>query len=338
MAKKIFKNYDAASCYVRGEEFVNFIDTENYNLELLNNYEFRIEDFQWSKEIPEHVVGSSKMQKQSLKHRYNKFLEQSSKLKETIKFTLFLEEDTVGGMSFDIFAKSGKRFTKIDYENIRSFQSIMNSFYKTRYLISKNNSLRDEIVLSLIRTLELYDQYTGGHSEEVASIGQMIAARMGLTNKEQYDVFWAGIVHDIGKVGIPSEILNKPDRLSLEEYETIKAHPGFGYEILKRFEDLQNIAKLVKHHHEWWNGSGYPDGLKAEEIPLGARIIQCADAVSSMATKRPYTEIKSSEQILKEIKLYKGSQFAPDVADAMIDFIEEGLLDKYYLERIENIK
>ena len=273
------------------------------------------------------------MVRDSLKNRYNKYVEKVPELKESIKFCLFIEHDVVGGMSFDIDEDSDKRFNSNDYENIKSFQRIMNSFYQTRYLINRNNSLRDEIVLSLIRTLELYDQYTGGHSEEVANIAFKLAQRLNLSEHESQDIFWAGIVHDIGKVGIPSEILNKPDRLSLEEYEIIKNHSTFGYEILQKSTDLNHISKLVKHHHEWWNGSGYPDGLKESEIPLGSQIIQVADAVSSMATKRPYTEIKTSTEILKEIKLYKGSQFSPKIAEEMIKFIEEGLLDEYYLNK-----
>jgi putative nucleotidyltransferase with HDIG domain len=333
IASTIFSNYDLASCYVRGQEFVKFIDGVGYDIEFLNNFKFRIEDFEWQKEIPDHIIGSSKIVKQSLKNRYEKYIERNAELQESITFTVFLQEGLVGGISFDITNDSNKFFTRSDYDNIKSFQRIMNSYYDTKYLITKNNSLRDEIVLSLIRTLELYDQYTGGHSEEVAHFSYEIATKMGLSSKQSYDVFWAGIVHDIGKVGIPSEILNKPDRLSLEEYELIKAHPGFGYEILKKSDDLQHIANLVKSHHEWWNGSGYPQGLKEQEIPLGSQIITVADAVSSMATKRPYTEIKTSQEILNELKMYKGSQFSPVPTEAMIELIESGYLDQYYKTR-----
>ena len=332
VATKIFNNYDKASCYYKGEEFVVFVGADGYDLEYLNNFQFRIEDFEWSKEVPEHVIESKNMVKQSLKNRYSKFIERNEELGESIKFSIFLDRGLVGGISFDITEGSDKKFTKQDYDNIQSFQRIMNSFYQTRFLISKNNSLRDEIVLSLIRTLELYDQYTGGHSEEVAHLAMDISKRMGLSESDQYNIFWAGIVHDIGKVGIPSEILNKPGRLSLEEYSIIKSHPVFGYDILKRSEDLSVIALLVKHHHEWWNGAGYPDGLIEDKIPLGAQIIGVADAVSSMATKRPYTEIKTSQEILRELKLYKGSQFAPDACDEMIKYIEDGFLDSFYLD------
>ena len=197
----------------------------------------------------------------------------------------------------------------------------------------KNNSLKNDIVLSLIRTLELYDHYTGGHSEEVAYLAERIAKRMGLDEKEVYNIYWAGIVHDIGKVGIPSDIINKPDKLTLEEYTQIKDHPLFGYQILSKSEDLKEIALLVKHHHEWWNGEGYPDNLKLDKIPLGSQILCICDAVSSMATKRPYTLVKSSREIIKELQLYIGIQFSPIPTEAMIEFIEEGLLDEFYKDK-----
>ncbi len=350
-ANKIFKNYDSASCYIRGEEFVNFIDAVGYDVEHLNKSPFRIEEFNWNSDIPEHIVDSSKLFKQTLKDNYaafadsNKLFTQTLKdkyidivdsvieLKETICFSVFVEDNIVGGISFDILQGSDKKFTPTDYENIRVFQRIMNGFYETRTLYAKNSSLKDDIVMSLIRTLELYDQYTGGHSEEVAYLGLQIAQKMKLPEQDQYNIYWAGIVHDIGKVGIPTEILNKPERLSLEEYEIIKSHPLFGYEILKKSKDLEAIARLVRHHHEWWNGTGYPDGLKANQIPLGAQIINVCDAVSSMATKRPYTIIHTSQQILEELELYSGTQFSPLPAQMMIEFIKEGKLDSYYKNR-----
>lgn len=334
IALTIFKNYDRASCYIRGEEFVEFIAATGYDTEVLNNFKFRIEDFRWDLIEPIIVSNSSDLVKVSLKDNYNKYIERTNVvLGHSILFCFYLDNGMVGGMSFDIDKGSNKQFVKSDFENYKSFQRIMNSFHSTRSLINKNNTLRNDIVLSLIRTLELYDQYTGGHSEEVAYLSMMLAERMNLTEEAQGNCFWAGIVHDIGKVGIPSEILNKPGRLSLEEYDTIKMHPGFGYEILKRSEDLHYIADLVKHHHEWWNGSGYPDGIKGESIPLEARIIGVCDAVSSMATKRPYTEIKTSKEIIKELETYSGTQFEPGVAQVMVDFIKEGHLDKFYMSK-----
>ena len=122
-------------------------------------------------------------------------------------------------------------------------------------------------------------------------------------------------------------------KLSLEEYELVKEHSIFGYDILKKAEDLKDIAILVKHHHEWWNGSGYPSELRGNDIPLGSQIISVCDAVSTMAKKRPYTTAKTSNEIMGELLLYSGSQFSPEPTKHMVDFITEGLLDKYYKNR-----
>jgi HD-GYP domain-containing protein (c-di-GMP phosphodiesterase class II) len=331
-ATKVLTNYDLASCYFRGEELVEFVAAENYDVEVLNNMKVRNEDFKWSLKKPEHVVDSYKMVKATHGDNYEDFIKLvGAEIEESIIFCIFLADGKVGGMSFDIARGSDKHFTLQDYEKMATFQRVMNTFYETSNLIRSNNSLRNDIILSLIHTLELYDQYTGGHSEDVAELSLQIAKRMDLNQTTQNTIYWAGIVHDIGKVGIPSEILNKAGRLSMEEYELIKEHPIFGFEILDRSKDLSTIAKLVKHHHEWWNGSGYPDGLKQDNIPLGSRIIGVCDAVSAMATKRPYTVLKTAEEIVKELKLYTGTQFDPTIAEVMIDYIEEGLLDAFYM-------
>jgi HD-GYP domain-containing protein (c-di-GMP phosphodiesterase class II) len=193
--------------------------------------------------------------------------------------------------------------------------------------------LKNDIVLSLIRTLELFDQYTGGHSEEVAFLSNEIAKRCGLDEQETHDIYWAGVVHDIGKVGIDSSIINKPSKLSLEEYEKVKDHSIFGFEILNKAEDLKTIAILVKHHHEWWNGAGYPSGLEGEAIPIGSQIISVCDAVSTMAKKRPYTIVKTSREIIEELEMYSGVQFSPLPTKHMIKFIKDGYLDEFYKNR-----
>ncbi len=178
--------------------------------------------------------------------------------------------------------------------------------------------------------MELYDQYTGGHSEDVASLGKLIAEKMKLSDNDIYDIYWAGIVHDIGKIGISSEIINKPSKLTLAEYKQVQQHPIFGFDILNRSSDLKTIAKLVKHHHEWYNGSGYPSGLKSNDIPLGSQILQVADSVSSMATSRSYQKDKSFDEIISELELYKGTQFNPAICEHMIELIKSGVVEKQF--------
>ena len=331
IACNIFDNYDYATCYIKEDPKVNFIAAVGYDTDILMSFNYLSDDIDYIDiNNPIHISNEDKSLQSVLKNKYDEFHKHYPIMTEAIRFGIYIDEDTIGGISFDISKDSGKRFIREEFENLKSFQKLMNSFFSINYLNYKNISLKNDIVLSLIRTLELFDQYTGGHSEEVAFFSNEIAKRCGLDEQETHDIYWAGVVHDIGKVGIDSSIINKPTKLSLEEYELIKEHSIFGFEILNKAEDLKTIAILVKHHHEWWNGAGYPSGLKGDEIPMGSQIISICDAVSTMAKKRPYTLVKTSREIIEELEMYSGVQFSPEPTKHMIDFIKEGLLDDFY--------
>lgn len=334
IACNIFDNYDYASCFIKGDKYVNFVAGVGFDPKVLNSFNFESDKTDYiDTDNPFLVVTEEKSVQTSLGDRYEEFTKIYPKMSQAIRFGIYIDENTKAGMSFDITEESGKKFNRAHLENYKSFQKLMNSFFSINYLSYKNISLKNDIVLSLIRTLELFDQYTGGHSEEVAYLSNEIGKICGLDDKDLHDIYWAGVVHDIGKVGIDTNIINKPDKLSLEEYEQIKEHSIFGYEILNKSDDLKTIALLVKHHHEWWNGAGYPDSLKGERIPFGSQIISVCDAVSTMAKKRPYTIVKTSREIIEELELYKGVQFSPKPTDAMIKFISEGHLDEFYKKR-----
>lgn len=171
--------------------------------------------------------------------------------------------------------------------------------------------------------LEIYDLYTRGHSENVAKIAEKIGQKMGLSQQEINNIYWAGLVHDIGKMLIPLEILNKEGSLTDSEYETIKEHPVMGSNALSSSKSLGRIAKVVRHHHERWDGRGYPDGIKKEEIPIQSQILAVADAWDAMRSKRTYRKPLSYQKALSEIKKNKGEQFAPEVADCFLEILAE---------------
>lgn len=240
-------------------------------------------------------------------------------------------------MSFDLLVASAKKeFTDFDLRNYLSFQKLMNVFFQINTSYSKSIKLKSEISLSLIRALEAYDEYTKGHSEDVAFFSEQIASRMKLSDKERDDIYWAGIVHDIGKIGISTDILNKVGELTAEEYDQVKKHCEAGYKILSNSEGLHKIAKIILHHHERWDGFGYPAGLVNEAIPLGSQILAVADSVSAMSSFRSYSKIKTSQEIIEELNNYIGKQFSPLPAKAMIQFIEEGNLEKYYATKLKS--
>jgi putative two-component system response regulator len=176
---------------------------------------------------------------------------------------------------------------------------------------------------TLAGTIDAKDKYTNGHSIRVAEYSCEIAERLSMSKKEQENIYYMGLLHDIGKIGIPDEIINKTSSLTAEEYAVIKTHPTIGAEILKNMSELPDIAVGAKWHHERYDGKGYPDGLKGESIPAVARIIGVADAFDAMTSKRSYRGILPIATVKSEIIKGKGSQFDPVIADIMLKIIEE---------------
>ncbi|MFU8785630.1 MAG: HD domain-containing phosphohydrolase, partial [Candidatus Izemoplasmataceae bacterium] len=228
------------------------------------------------------------------------------------------------------------RFTKqtsIDerhIERLKHFSLLLDGLYKRNYFVLRNTNLKDEVVLSIVRTLELFDPYTKGHSEDVAALSVELAKHVNNDPAFISELYWAGILHDIGKVGVDGKIIRKPDKLTKEEYEQVKRHTHYGYNVLAEANSLSPIASIVKHHHEWYSGGGYPDGLKDEAIPLASRIISVVDMVATMATDRPYRKRQNKPEIIAELTKWKGIQFDPDLVDKMISLIENNILEGHF--------
>ncbi len=179
-------------------------------------------------------------------------------------------------------------------------------------------------VKALARAIEVKDPYTYGHSERVTEYAMVIARKMGLPEWEMRTIKYAAALHDIGKLGIAAHILNKPGRLSEEEFLHVKTHPQMGDSIMAPVSFLAKPRDIILHHHERWDGKGYPDGLKGEEIPLGARILAVADSFEAMMSDRPYRKALDLHDALKEIEDNAGSQFDPDVVGIFVEVIVEG--------------
>lgn len=185
--------------------------------------------------------------------------------------------------------------------------------------------LSEEVMKTLANTIDAKDKYTNGHSIRVATYSQEIAKRCGKSKEEQKKIFHMGLLHDIGKIGVPDNIINKDSRLTDEEYDAIRQHPGIGSDILKTIEEMPDIMIGARWHHERYDGKGYPDGLKGEEIPEYARIIGVADAYDAMTSKRSYRAILGQDVVRAEIEKGKGTQFDPKFADIMIQLIDEDI-------------
>lgn len=197
---------------------------------------------------------------------------------------------------------------------------------KTREVKAQHEKLEKmsmQIVTALSGAIDAKDTYTNGHSTRVAEYSEKMARRAGLSEEEQNNIYMMGLLHDVGKIGIPDAIINKPSKLSDEEYEVIKTHPVLGAGILKNITEFPRLATGARWHHERYDGRGYPDGLSGEDIPLEARIIAIADAYDAMSSKRSYRDVLPQEVVRGEMVKGKGTQFDPVFAEIMISMIDE---------------
>ena len=184
-----------------------------------------------------------------------------------------------------------------------------------------------QTVIAIARTVDAKDQRTADHSRRVAIYSKQIADRYGMDDKQCRDIEWAAQMHDIGKIGIPDNILNKPSRLTDEEYATMKSHTTRGAEILKDFTLLDNVIEGAEFHHERYDGRGYPKGLSGEDIPLYARIIGVADAFDAMTANRIYRKQMDFSYVLGEMERGRGTQFDPQFVDILLDLIRDGTIN-----------
>ena len=189
--------------------------------------------------------------------------------------------------------------------------------------LSASERLFDQTILALVKTIDAKDKYTQGHSQRVADYVCRIAKRIGESAERQRERYCMSLLHDIGKIGIPSAIINKPSRLTDEEYEIIKSHTTIGSEILKTIVEFPMLTIGARSHHERWDGRGYPDGLMGTEIPSDARMIAVADAYDAMTSRRSYRGIMEQQRVHMEIERGRGTQFDPYFADIMLSLMDE---------------
>ena len=187
----------------------------------------------------------------------------------------------------------------------------------------ENENLSLRIVQTLAEAIDAKDNYTNGHSGRVAKYTREIARRFGYSQKRQDEIYMMGLLHDVGKIGVPDAVINKPAKLTEEEYAQIKTHPVMGDRILKNIRERPKLAVGARWHHERYDGTGYPDGLSGDKIPEEARIIAVADAYDAMTSRRSYRGILPQDIVRNEIKNGKGKQFDPAFADIMLTMIEE---------------
>ncbi len=192
---------------------------------------------------------------------------------------------------------------------------------RLKQALRQNQELFLETIRTLAAAIDAKDPYTRGHAERVSSYSMAIAKHLGLNQDAVFRIRIAAILHDVGKLGVKDQVLNKPGQLTDEEYQEIKRHPAIGAQIMQPIRLLKDIIPGIRNHHERWDGSGYPDGLHAEEIPQVARIIAAADTFDAMTTNRPYQKALSLDYVLAKMREMAGTGYDPKVVDALVQAV-----------------
>lgn len=185
-----------------------------------------------------------------------------------------------------------------------------------------------EFLEVLAETIESKDRYIRGHARRVAFYATLLAERIQLSASERAQLRLAAFLHDLGKVGIPSDVLERVDGLSPAERDAVQQHPSIGARLLGPLDMAPAVELAVRHHHEWWDGTGYPDGLAGEDIPLGARVIAVADAYDAMMTHRPYRPSLGSKLAAAELRRFAGVQFDPELSKEFVAILETGVFEE----------
>ena len=198
--------------------------------------------------------------------------------------------------------------TAMAVKNARLFNELQETFVQT--------------VVTLANAIDIRDTYTSDHSQRIAALAVDTAEAMGCDPDSVQQTYWGSLLHDVGKIGIPDAILLKPGLLDDSEWDVIKTHPDIGANLIRPIKQLAHISPIIKYSHEWYDGNGYPDGIRGDQIPLGARIVAVVDAFSAMMDKRVYKDANSLEETLEELRRFSGTQFDPQVVDAFLKVVE----------------
>ena len=200
---------------------------------------------------------------------------------------------------------------------------------RVKELEERLSSMQSSLVCAMNQLLDLKDLNTGFHSTRLAEWAMRVGEELGLEEGCLRDVEVAALLHDIGKIGIPDSILHKPARLTEDEYALMKKHPEYGWAVVRLFPGMSRASLYVLHHHENYDGTGYPGGLRAEEIPIGGRIVSVIDAFDAMVSSRPYRKGLPFEEAMRRLIIASGSQFDPTVLNSFVNIAQGEMISVF---------
>jgi HD-GYP domain-containing protein (c-di-GMP phosphodiesterase class II) len=312
-------DYGSLSIIRNGKRY--FIDTKGHNLDILKKIDLNDGLFIEEKEI-KIIDDIIEFDKQSIpKYSSDLFIEASKPIKSTLIIPFNANGVIYGNMNLDIDKFSEKSFNQESIRFSKFFSDIITSYIILSEYQNLDSKYKESMIKSIINLVEIHDTYTKGHSNNVSKLALEFAQKLNLNKDRQFQIYWAALIHDMGKIVIPYEILNKPTKLTSEEYEEIKKHTIYAYEVLKDIDNMKDIAKYIRHHHERVDGNGYPDGLTGEEIPFESKLISICDAYDAMTSKRSYKRELSKEKAIEELIKNKRKQFDEKLVDDFINLV-----------------
>lgn len=309
---------------LKGDKYVP-IFANGYDFKLLQKLEFTKEEFFIGFECYD-ITSIDAYEFYTFKRDDNKFskeiLDVFKKLGTYSDFTslyapIQVEGVNIGLICLENFSKIG--YSKASKKILKFYAQMISNMYSQKVYQEKETVMYHDIVTALVSAIEVKDEYTEGHAKRVREYSCAIAEVMKLSNQQISDIGTAALLHDIGKIGIPTEILNKPGKLSHEEYEIVKLHPAYAKKILNNLSSFSAIVNIAYNHHEHYDGTGYPNGLKGDEIPIEAQIIQLADAYDAMTSDRSYHKALSTHKAIEVLTEESGRQFHPEVVKAALE-------------------
>lgn len=328
----LIEESDYGSIYIFEDDKVKYLKSYGFDVQQLNALEIPAEDFLNVLSKESLIIKNDEESMQFI----DESGDYSTQIKESIRITLKNKNKIIGSMSFDIDASHDKVFEDYSIFLMNSLSKLINIIITLVKSDTSEKHYEQNMIKALLNMLEIHDEYTNDHSVTVANLSKELGLRLELPMIDIDRLYWAGITHDIGKIEISADILNKKEKLTTEEFKKIKHHPVIGYKALTKLDSLNDIAKYVLHHHERVDGLGYPDGLSGTEIPFISRILSVVDAWDAMTSERSYRDSLSYKVAVGQLIKNKGSQFDEFIVNEFIELLKEKeIIDQELYESLE---